>query len=292
MTNRYRFVEDVQVAKDMGLIPAKSRKKKVHIHTLDGKPLIGTSSVSDILAKPLTWWASGLAVVQFGVTDPKLLTKIKNKKITDEEMPLVESLMESLKGRLAEIGAMNIDEYFTLIDKAYRAHDESLDKSADAGTDLHAELERFVKDEMKGANMPIETYHERIYPYIKWSREQVDHYLWSEVHTYSEKNWTGGISDAGAVLKNGKTVIIDFKSSKEAYLSQFWQCGGYEIGFNESGGFDAEGNQVLPAGFVADEYIVVPFGMEVIEPQFYVNPIKAQECFLHELALYKELPRD
>ena len=42
-----------------------------HLHKLDGVALTGTSSVIDVLAKPLTWWASGLACAEFGWLNPK-----------------------------------------------------------------------------------------------------------------------------------------------------------------------------------------------------------------------------
>ena len=32
---------------------------KEHLHSLDSKPLVGTSTVMGIVAKPLTWWAAG-----------------------------------------------------------------------------------------------------------------------------------------------------------------------------------------------------------------------------------------
>ena len=69
MTNRYQYLNG----------------SGEHVHQLDGQPLIGTSRVGGILAKPLTYWASGLAVQVFGCANPKLLTKIKNGKATAQE---------------------------------------------------------------------------------------------------------------------------------------------------------------------------------------------------------------
>src|SRR5437899_1811597 len=37
-----------------------------HLHTLDGKPLIGTSTAIRVLNKPLTWWAAGMALTPLG----------------------------------------------------------------------------------------------------------------------------------------------------------------------------------------------------------------------------------
>lgn len=37
---------------------------------------------------------------------------------------------------------------------------------------------------------------------------------------------------------------MDFKSSKEAYLSQFFQIEGYDIAISENGIFDADGKHI------------------------------------------------
>ncbi len=37
---------------------------KQHLHLLDGKPLTGTSSVGNVLSKPLTWWSAELSAVE------------------------------------------------------------------------------------------------------------------------------------------------------------------------------------------------------------------------------------
>ena len=41
-------------------------EKEQHIHLLDERPLIGTTTALSVLNKPLTWWASGLAVEALG----------------------------------------------------------------------------------------------------------------------------------------------------------------------------------------------------------------------------------
>ncbi len=275
MTNRYKYIDE----------------KGEHMHTLDGNPLIGTSSVADVLAKPLTWWASGLAVKEFGVTDGKVLTLIKNKKATPEE---VKNMFASLGVVHEKIKQMTVEEYFKLCDGAYRAHTKTLKEKAKEGTDLHAELERFIKDEMAGEKRLPEAYHQRIHCYVEWSRKNVKRYLWSEVNCYSEKHWVGGISDAGVLLNDGKIAVIDFKSSKEAYLSQFWQACGYALQIEENGGYDKDGNEIFrfDAGQKVDCLVIVPFGMDNPYPQFNYDVEGGKQAFLAELFLYKKLPRD
>lgn len=272
--NRYKYLDE----------------KGQHLHTLDGRPLYGTSSVSEVLAKPLTWWASGLAVKEFGCSDPKVLTKIKNKKAQPEE---VKNHYDGLTKMLLLIQKMDVEDYAKLVDKAYRAHTMTLKEKAQEGVDLHAECERFIRDEMAGLNKAHTEYHERIKPLIDWSRNNVAKHLWSEGNCYSEKHWIGGISDWGVELKDGRVAIVDFKSSKEAYLSQFWQCCGYAIQIEENGVFDRDGNQIYSLdGRKIDVVIVLPFGMENPYPQMNVDVQGGKEAFLAELLLYKKLPRD
>lgn len=263
--------------------------RKDHVHLLDGKPLTGTSSVSSILSKPLSYWASGLAVMELGISDPKVLTKIKHGTATEEEKRLLDEVATTMH---LKIQNMTIPEYIKLLDKAYRAHATTLTKKADEGTDLHAELERYVKDRIEGITEPIKKYHKRIQPFIDWAEANVDHFIWSEANCYSEKYWLGGITDCGLVDKQGRTAILDFKSSKAAYLSQFWQCAGYDIQISENGGFTEDGVNLFTLEKPIDYYIIFPFGMENPAPSMNFDTVGCKEAFLAEVTLYRKMPQD
>ncbi len=275
--NRYKYLDE----------------KGEHMHTLDGAPLFGTSTIVDVLKKEgLTWWASGLAVAQLGCPDGKLLTKIKNKKATPEEKELLET---SLNIKHEEIAKMSSDEYFSLVDTAYRAHSLKLADSAQAGTDMHAELEKYVKlmiSDQDSVPMAMNGYeHRAVELFANWAIKNVKRFLWSEINCYSERFWVGGISDLGYEKHDGTIGIMDFKSSKEAYLSQFFQCAGYDIQIGENGGVDKDGNKVfqLPEGASISEYAVFPFGMKEPEPQFHTDIAGAKGCFLACLTLHKKM---
>lgn len=246
-----------------------------HVHLLDGKPLIGTSGVTGVLSKPLTWWASGLAVEKFGWINKGNAKKGWTSR--DERLQSVVEFLQRTKDYSAE-------EWLALCDEAYSAHSKKLDSSAKAGTDLHAELERFVKNTMENR---MATYEEKITPFITWAEENVEKFIWSEVNCFSETLWLGGISDVGAKLKDGKTVIIDFKSSKEAYESQFIQCAGYDLQITENGGYTKNGAKVLTLENKIDGYIIVPFGSDVVEPVFRWNVEELKDAFRACLTLYK-----
>lgn len=256
-------------------------EKGEHLHTFDNKPLIGTSTVTKVIAKPLTYWASGLAVKQFGCPDPKVLTKIKSNKATKEEKA---TFIDCASAKLAEIKTMDLEAYMNLIDVAYRAHACTLKEAASDGTDLHAELERYVKNTMENR---MAVYDEKIMPFVKWSKENVKKFLWSEANCYSLVHWVGGITDAGAELNNGKVMVIDFKSSGDAYLDQFFQAWGYAIQIEENGLVDKNGNLIMKLEKPIDGAIVVPFGAKVVEPKFYLSSEGGKKGFLSALEIHK-----
>ncbi len=278
--NRYRYLDE----------------KGEHVHTLDGQPLVGTSRVGSILAKPLAWYGSGKAVEVFGCQDPKLLTRIKNKKASQDE---ITQHRIALQLGLDMIQKLDIEGYSTLIDKAYRAHDVYMRSRAKPGKDLHAECEAYIKMCMNGTY--VQTFDPKIDPLLEWSRDNVKRFLWSEGHCYSEKHWIGGISDAGYETHEGKFGVLDFKSSKEAHMDQFWQCAGYAIQIEENGVLDANGNKIWPLSpkdrptgphHWIDEVCVFPFGGDEPRPYFFVDIQGAKECFLAELFIYNHLPKD
>lgn len=267
-----------------------------HLHTLYGKPLLGTSTVGDVLKKDgLTWWASGLAVKEFGCTDGKILTKIKNKKATPEEK---EAMEESATEVLNSLQGMGIDDYLLKLSKAYGAHNVKLADSAKEGTDMHAELELYVKASVttnNGVPVPLEDYntsgHKAVEIFAIWAVANVKRFLWSEMHCYSEVLWTGGICDVGYEKFDGTYGLMDFKSAKEAYANHFFQCAGYVIELEENGGFDRDGNKTFDLGSrTITELAVFPFGMDKPEPQFYKKSVDiAKESFIAETVLYKNI---
>src|SRR5258708_4411153 len=95
--------------------------KENHLHSLDGKPLIGTSTVVGVVSKPLTWWASGLAVAKLGWV--KELTLYSKPKPTKEQISKnAQQRLESAGVHLLSVKDMDAQQYLSLLDKAYRAH--------------------------------------------------------------------------------------------------------------------------------------------------------------------------
>lgn len=252
-----------------------------HIHSVDGKPLMGTSTVVGVISKPLTYWAAGLAVAELGWSpingkDKKVIAKEIRLPIAAKKFSLIKELSD--------------DDYLKLLDKAYKAHAQKLKTTAADGTDMHAELEKYVKMTIEKHNgEPIATWqaeHPAVKLFADWAFKNVSKFLVSEGYCYSEKLWTGGIVDLVFEDKQKKLGIMDFKSSKEAYLSQFLQIAGYDIAISENGVFDKEGDLLLKPNEIS-YYAVFPFGMEKPEPQFHYDTKGAQEGFKSAVVLYK-----
>jgi hypothetical protein len=253
-----------------------------HVHAMvddDGnvRPLTGTTSVLDVLAKPLTWWASGLACQEMGWHPNKVDGKFINK---------TERLAHTSK-EFEKIKALTPEEYFAKLDTAYAAHNNVKNKAAVGGTSLHNKCEEWIKGQIDGTNTPPD---KQILPLVKWANMNVEKFLWSEVNCFSTEHWLGGISDIGFLDKEGRVGILDIKSSKDAYASQFIQCAGYDIQISENGGYTPTGEKVFDLdGKKIDYYAILPFGMaepEVIERH---DTQQLKEAFLACLKLYRIL---
>jgi len=220
-----------------------------HLHTLDDKPLLGTSTVCGIIAKPLTWWASGMAVSLLGWSPTKTPKEERLQKASES---------------LLNIGALDGEEYLQLLDKAYRAHNERKESAAVEGTNMHAELENYAKALRDGKEAEITELNE---DFAFWAKKNIKQVLASEIHVYSHELWLGGICDIVYEDLRGDVYIGDFKSSKEAYFSQFLQTALYHIQIAENnGGFDKNGARILSLEKPIKGYAIFPFGSDFQEP--------------------------
>ncbi len=261
---------------------------KQHLHTLNGKPLLGTSTVVKIIGTggAFSWWASGKAVEKLG-----WLKRLDVRKSKPEEiLKRVADRWQAAATALLAYRTMSVEDYQKLLDDAYRAHEDSKKESAETGVDMHAELEKYVKECIDSGGKPIVSDTAQVWQvdvFAKWAIENVEKFIWSEAHCYSEKLWCGGISDAGALMKDSKIAVIDFKSSKDAYYSQFVQAAGYAQLIEENGLLDAQGNSTLkPKGKITALY-VVPFGAEDITPRAHYDVEGRKADFACAVQLYK-----
>lgn len=252
-------------------------EQKQHLHTFDGKPLFGTSTVVGVLAKPLTWWASGLAVAKFGWLNSKEAVK--------------DIRLQKASKRKSEISEMSDEEYLSLLDEAYKAHSVKLDTSAQAGTDMHAMLENYIKkcitENKRVPMLPREKDERPVQIFAQWAVNNVKRFIWSEANCYSDRLWVGGISDVGAEMIDDTYAIIDFKSSKEAYESQFIQCAGYAIQIEENGILTSDGKVLFKVSKPISKVIIFPFGSPSPAPVYRYNLNELKQGFESCVTLHK-----
>lgn len=244
-----------------------------HLHSLDGRPLCGVTTVLSIMDKPgLTWWAAGMACGKMGWMN-------KKKCSYDERAANAE-------GYLNHIKEMDTAKYLNLLDEAYSAHNERKKDSADTGKDMHKLLEEFIKSTM-GLGKGILFSDPIIQPFIDWTKKNVKQFLFSELYCYSKSLWCGGIADFGYIDMEDNYVLGDFKSSSAVYFTQWAQCGAYDILISENGGYTADGKKIYDAKFPFKYHAIFAAGMGLDNPTFNHNTIPTREAFCHALALYK-----
>src|SRR3990167_90047 len=135
---------------------------KEHLHLLDGKALTGTSSVGNVLAKNLTWWAAELSAIEcleVGEQIPTIRAEYEEACASGDKKKAIDALQKK----------------YPLFKKARFAHFAKKNDTAKSGTDLHAELERYVKNIMHGEVKG--DYDDKILPFIEWSANNVAKFI-------------------------------------------------------------------------------------------------------------------
>lgn len=253
---------------------------KEHLHLLDGKPLTGTSSVGNVLAKNLVWWSAELSAVEcleIGEKIPTIREEYETACKSSDKKKAIDALQKK----------------YPIFKKARFAHFDKKNKTAKEGTDLHAELERYVKHVMKTGDDtgPLDM-AKQIIPFVEWTQKNVKKFIASEAHCFDEELWVGGITDCVAELNDGKLAIIDFKSAKEVYTNHLIQASGYAIQIEKNGLFSEDGEHSKKLEGKIEALIVVPFGAEIIIPEVKYDVEAYKQGFRNCVGLYRLLGMD
>lgn len=243
-----------------------------HMYTLRGKPIIGTTTALKVLSKELTWWASGMACTEFGWLHPK-----KNGK--NEVIKAARAMHDNIIG-------MPFTDYLALLDKAYRAHNTRKETAKDSGKDMHSLLEGFIKCQMEGR--PELLPDPRIQPFRDWAKKNVKRFLFSEMCCFSEALWCAGTADFGYEDMEGNFVLGDFKSSAEAYFSYWCQCGGYDLGISENGGFNMRGDKIFTLEKPFSYYAIFAERAGLDKPFIGRDTARLRRAFSYVVNLYRE----
>lgn len=182
--------------------------KDGHSYTLNGKLLTGCTTILGVVAKPfLIPWAAKMTTEyirenagKFDLTDPK--------------------------------------QFEQLLLEAKLAHTKSKEKAGDYGTEMHAEIEKWIKSCIKNKKYKAKSKNPAVKKgledFLVWTTKNDVRFLESEKKIYSKKYWLGGTLDIMAKLGK-KTWIIDVKTAKSGlYAENFWQMAGYELMLKES----------------------------------------------------------
>lgn len=242
-------------------------EKGAHVHTLDGQPLYGTSTVVKEVMPPF--------LAKWGASCAKDYVKDHSDFIPETPDGEVRHYLVTPE----------------CLDESVGAWSKVRKDAATKGTDMHKELEDYVQhciEKFEGTPQVGEGITGIVGRFAEWANANVYAFLWSEIHCYSKELWCGGIVDCIAKLRTGETAIIDFKSSKEVYFNHLLQTAGYATQVDENGLFTDNGMAVGRISPI-NALIVVPFGASKLNPVKITNVIDFKEAFKSAVAIYKLL---
>jgi len=248
--------------------------ESAHVHSLDGQPLMGTSTViKDVMPPFLAKWGASCAADYIALAG-KPIYELEGVNFEDTYLVTGKQIKDSVS-----------------------AWSKVRQKAADKGTDMHADMEKYVvrmitdfdgrPQLLNDADTKDEAW-EKVQKFAEWANANVKRFVFAEKNTYSKTLWVGGVIDCVAEMNDGTFAIIDFKSSKEAYFNQFVQCAGYAYQVEESGWGNADGsewNEPLKIG----KLIIIPFGGKTLKPETIENVQGYKEVFAHVVEIYKYL---
>ena len=195
--------------------------KARHMHSLDGKPLMGITTVLSVMAKPaLIQWAANMAVKYVG-----------------------ENFNPDVHGK-------DPRDLQKLLDEAKTAHRKFKEAMGVKGTNVHEVIEEMIKaciEHHEGRILTGKNSLPQVQKFIDWAIENKIKFLESEKHLHSEKYWIGGICDMTFEM-NGKQYVGDIKTAKAIYPDNFFQMAGYRIMLEENGETDFHGSMVVRLG--------------------------------------------
>lgn len=195
--------------------------EKGHRHELlvnnEWKRLTGITTVLSVISKPqLIQWSANMAV----------------DYIRDNVSEIAKN-----NGDLEYLKKLS-EEWVKILEQARKAHIQKRDKAGQLGTDIHAQIERIVKNAIENYEGIIlftngwEGEEKQVQHFLNWSKDNKIKFIESELHLYSEKHFLGGICDFICEI-DGDKWIGDIKTSNGIYGDAFWQMAGYNILMNE-----------------------------------------------------------
>jgi hypothetical protein len=175
--------------------------KDSHTYAINSKRATGITTIIGVLAKPqLIGWASRMCA----------------EYVAEKWLPEMVYSKEEITNILAE---------------AKLAHQKKKEEAGTIGTDAHSLVEIYINTCLdENCGKPLTSSTDSITKFRDWAIENVDHFLFSERQMFNKEMFIAGTADFAAVMKDGKKLIGDFKTSSGVYgIDYFLQCAGYKI---------------------------------------------------------------
>lgn len=177
-----------------------------HVHTLDGKPLTGVTTILGVINKPmLIQWSANEAVKYVG------------------------------EHWCADMG-YSLEEIKAVLDEAKVAHRKKKESAGAFGTNVHNAVEQWIKNKIVWV-APTDLEQKAFNHFVNWATEKNVKFLESELHLHSRSMWVGGICDIVCEI-DGKRYVGDIKTSSGIYPESFIQCSAYAEMLKEMGKYD------------------------------------------------------
>ena len=224
--------------------------EKTHRYYMDGKQMSGVTTILGVIAKPqLIAWSAG------------------------EVVEHIKKHAECPDG-IYRVGNDTLEE-------ARKAWAQKRDKSADAGTAVHTEIEELIKCRIGGIDWGSD--NPQVNHFKAWADKHEVQFLASEEQVYSESLWVAGTYDFSCII-DGKKYLGDIKTGNALYPEYFYQCAAYRMMAEEMGQTDFAGSVLVRIGrdgtFNEDEDVVISYGYE-----------EEKQAFLAALTLYRTTER-
>lgn len=158
---------------------------------------------------------------------------------------------------------------------ASKEPDKQKDKAADIGTRTHEAIDKWISGEMPTLDDDVKPGFNNFQHWLETEKIRI---LRGDTAIASVVNKYGGRAD-GYGEKDGKVILIDFKTGRALYDDTVVQIGGYDIATKET------------YGLQVDRAIVLRIGKEVpgdIEPK-EVNLEKGRNAFMAALSLFNAM---
>lgn len=214
-----------------------SFNKAKHQYLIDGKPATGVTTIIGVLAKPaLIGWAAKMAVEY-----------VKEKAKENALVVREEFVRDELKH----------EQFYVVtgsqLEEAKSAHTKKKEAAGEHGTDTHALVEGYVNLCLQKEGRPNAADDfgggEEIRLFIKWAKENVDHFLFSERQMYNREIFIAGTADFAYVGKDGRKYMADFKTSSGIYGIDYWlQVAAYRMLAEAEGDSPYDGATIVRLG--------------------------------------------